>query len=401
VNTPFFKKGSNLFDYTKFNHDNNYLNQSNGSLVSNAEYKTTDYIEVKPNTNYVGNYTNHICYYDEGYNFISGTNQIFSATTPLNAKYVRFDWHKGDIPESAIMFVEGYTLPTKYEPAYVPTYPITNNNANSQWNGKKWVAYGDSITAISNGNELNNGWAKYVNDKYDFAGFYGRGIGGQKFSWGTNGGSVSFINNGGTFNSRNDNYNKDNYNGAIPQGTTACRGAFCSWDRITQMIPETIKDTIDLIYIMGGTNDSVDNTEVEWVENDATDTEWVASAYYSAYGGDFNISTLKGGVASTIMKMQAWCPNAIIVIGTPLSGSGANGVINKNIVTNEYEKSQIIKDVTSKMSIPTIDINATCGINGFNRLVYITDEVHPYSEDGKKMLARAVIGGFRTIEPNI
>ena len=266
----------------------------------------------------------------------------------------------------------------------------------SPWLNKIWSAYGDSITAISNGNGLSLGWAKYVNDEIPFGMFYGRGIGSQSFGWKEHGGSVSFINADGTFNSRNDEYNKDNYTGDVPAGTTACRGCFCSWDRITHMFPAAIKDNIDMIFIMGATNDQNDDSALSWVANDDTDPEWAASTYYSSYNGDFNIETLAGGVASTIMKMQAWMPQAVIVLGTPLNGQG-----NLGTVPDEYDKSIIVRETSHKFGCPCVDVYGTCGINTFNNSTYLTDGTHPYNEPGKKMLARAVICGLEDVFPMI
>ena len=287
-----------------------------------------------------------------------------------------------------------------------PVYPFEDQGGIlTQWHRKSWLAYGDSITAISNGNSLDSGWAKYVNQTHGFRQFYGRGIGSQAFNFRTHGGAACFINADGTYNSRNNEYNKDNYEGDLPTGTTLCRGAFCSWDRITQMIPESIKDNIDLVFIMGGTNDTLSEAEVTWVPNDETDPEWAASDEYADYGGDYNINTLAGGVASTIMKFQAWMPNALIVIGTPFGGQtneqghDGTGERRPGYTPDEYEKAKIIKEVAYRFGIPCIDVYATCGVNTLNSPLYITDGTHPYNDAGQKMLARAVTSGLNEIAP--
>lgn len=273
----------------------------------------------------------------------------------------------------------------------------------TEWLGKTWAAFGDSITAISNGDSLNVGWAKYVNDKLLFSEFHGRGIGGSSFAWKTGGGTVAFINSTtGNYNSRDpDGHNKDDYTGAIPAGCVATRSSFCSWDRIIHMFPASIKDTIDLIFVMGGTNDTVDNTDAAFVSNDTTDPEWAASTYYTTYGGDYNIGTFKGGIASTIMKLNAWMPQALIVVGTPLSGYGPIGQISTSVNLPEYNKSKDILEMAKRCSCPCIDVFATDGIMPFNRNLYITDNVHPYNAAGQKMLARAVIAGLKNVMPNL
>ena len=394
-----YEETANLFDASTVK-DNYYVDVKSGAYVQNSEFASSDFIEVEEGETYTGNFTNHLVWFDENHMYISGTNTITTVTAPANAKYAKIDFKKSVITKEKVMYIKGSQLPGYYIPHYKPIYE--GDMIGYAWDGKTWSAYGDSITAISNGDGLQQGWAAYVNNILMFGGFHGRGIGGQSFKWKEHGGSVSFVNSNGNYVSRNDSYNKDNYSGAVPEGTTAIRGAFCSWDRITHMYPAAIKDTIDLVYIMGGTNDTLDTTALEWMENDATDPEWAASPYYSTYGGDYNINTLEGGIASTIMKMQAWMPQAIIVIGTPLNGqTNVTEGRTPGAIPDEYQKSVIIASVAKMFGCPCIDVYGTCGINVLNSPTYITDGTHPYNDDGKKMLARAVISGLQNVYPNI
>ena len=261
----------------------------------------------------------------------------------------------------------------------------------SDWESKVIATYGDSITAIGNGNGVNLGWQKYVCEYYNFSQHYGRGIGGQRLVWNS---ATWWANPDGTYNSREES------GGTQPDGTTTHLGSFCSWDRITTMFSDEIKDSIDLIIVKGGTNDSVDSTttNLQWIEGESLDTHW-NNASENVMRGDYNINTFKGGIASTIMKLQARCPNAVIVFATPLSGRGTQGENGTMLVGDEYEKAQIIKEICAKFSVPVIDVFGTCGINPLNRTEYIADGVHPYSEKGKKMLSRAIIMGLKTILP--
>lgn len=90
--------GKNLFDKSIAN-DKYYVNISNGTLVSNSDWISTDYIEIKGNTVYVQNTGTlnsagaGVAYYDKDKNFIS-SNQIlstnnYSFTTATNARYLR------------------------------------------------------------------------------------------------------------------------------------------------------------------------------------------------------------------------------------------------------------------------------------------------------------------------
>lgn len=292
------------------------------------------------------------------------------------------------------------------------------------WEDATMATYGDSITAICNGDFSSpfnisdtQNWANRVANYYGMSKQLGRGIGSQGFMWRDNGGAICFINaDTGTLIDRMQNYNyatwmaleeKDFYDSVrhidlsskvskeqIDNGVIIpIRGCFCSWLRIKTMFPESIKDNVDLIFVMGGTNDSHDETKATWVPNDETDPEWKSSEYYSAYGGDYNISTIKGGIASTIMKMQAWMPNAIIVLGTNLNGHGAD----KTLGVDEADKAKDMIEVAQLLGIPCIDVFGTTGINGLNSTRFITDGIHPYSVIGSKYVARSIIGGLKSV----
>ena len=60
-----------------------------------------------------------------------------------------------------------------------------------------------------------------------------------------------------------------------------------------------------------------------------------------------------------------------------------------------------MKEVAQFMSIPCIDVFGTTGINNINSKDYITDGTHPYTIQGNKALARAVIGGLKGIIPKL
>lgn len=294
----------------------------------------------------------------------------------------------------------------------------------NDWNGKILTTYGDSVTALQGGDfsypyDLTNTerWGNRVANYLKMSKHYGRGIGGQKYAWDTNGGAIIWVyKDTGIMYNRNGAFNLDNWDGSsfptawtdaqkntvlngLANGTMlSIRGCMCSWLRITSMYPAAIKDTIDAVYVMCH-NDAVDGNEFSWVEGDTTDPEWAASEQYATYGGDYNISTLEGGIASTIMKLQAWMPNAVIILGTPINGQGTTGQLRPD-ANGLYKQVQHVKNVGLRFSIPVIDVYATCGINGLNRTDYITDNIHPYSVAGSKMVARAIIGGFKTILPN-
>ena len=296
-------------------------------------------------------------------------------------------------------------------------------NIANDWAGKVLSTYGDSVTALQGGdfdipyNETSHRWGNRVANYLKMSKHYGRGIGGQKYAWGTNGGAVTWVyRDTGIMYNRNDSFNLDNWDGtSFPSTWTdaqkntvlngladgsiiSVRGCMCSWLRITSMYPAAIKDSVDVVFVMCH-NDGVDGNEFSWIEGDTTDPEWTASEQYATYGGDYNVTTLEGGIASTIMKLQAWMPNAVIILGTPINGQGTTGQLRLD-AGGLYKQVQHVKNVGLRFSIPVIDVYATCGINGLNRTDYITDNIHPYSVEGSKMIARAIIGGMKTILPN-
>lgn len=286
----------------------------------------------------------------------------------------------------------------------------------NDWKDKTLSTYGDSVTAVNNGNFKKPykfesvadswNWGNRVAEYFNMEAHYGRGVGSQGYKWttaGGNGGSVTFVNaTTGAYTNRDNNYNYDNYTGAIPEGCVKVRGCLASWSRITSMYPASIKDSIDVILVMAH-NDAYDASECAFVPNDTTDTEWAASGadYYGKINGDYDLSTLKGGIASTLMKLQLWMPNAIIVLMTGISGQGTTGELNENINGGLTKTAQAIREMSHLTSIPCIDTFATDGINGWNRTSYIADSIHPYTIAGSKMFARAVIGGLKSILPNI
>ena len=372
----------------------------------------------------------------------------------------------------------------------------------NDWKGKVIATYGDSVTAVNNGDFsypynftedlVKYRWGNRVAQYFGMSNHYGRGIGGTKYMWNVHGGSLCLVETAtGIAKNRYDNYTYDDYLAdntiiTIPSGQTAVRGCGCSWLRITSMFPESIKDNVDVVTIMFH-NDAADNANASFIEGSTVDLEWSQSDYYTDYGGDYNIETFRGAIASLIMKMQAWMPNAVLVLMSPISGqgtanrfkayfnilpqvsvgdvyspdntpmrmtvtaitdtemeksitfatfeyahklpvgatslikiSGASGSastlnftslsdknsdgtlidINLHLPDGIYNQIDIVDTMSQKLSIPFINIFHNCGINGFNKRLYIADTIHPYSEDGSKMIARAVIGGLKTIIPN-
>lgn len=321
---------------------------------------------------------------------------------------------------------ESGNIIAKFDSNGIETTNIKADNvAPNHWLGKVLATYGDSVTAINNGDFTYpynfNGvaeswrWGNRVAQYLKMAKHYGRGIGGQQYNWRTHGGSLSWVGATGANLNRVDAYTYDDYLNPELRSTvlakceqagydantmTLVRGSLSSWLRITKMFPASIKDEISVITVMCH-NDYIDGTALAWVVNDTTDPEWAASGedYYGKVNGDYNINTFRGGLASTIMKLQLWMPNAIIVVCTPISGQGQMEQLNPSLNPSLYGAVGPTKEIAAKMSMPVIDVFNNDGINGINRTTYIADNIHPYSVPGSKMIARAIVGGLITILP--
>ena len=403
------------------------VNPSNGALVENRSQIVTDYVSVD-GLETVAIYS---CLtdkyspfqeffrgalYDENKDYISGINnnptennpQRGIVAIPEGAKYIRVSFiiHPNF---SKYMMTTGELL--DYEKYYygVKEIPV----AGASWRHKTWLSYGDSITAI--GNEVDRkkdgSWQMKVRDYFEMEKAYGRGIGGQTFVYNK---KPWFANADGSYNSRDDNGDMtDESSYTVPEGCTAHYGYFASWDRICTMIPDEIKDTIDLITVFG-VNDATNTFSLETWEPPvyhrysddwlALDEAWANAEENNLAGvaGDFDITTIDGAIASTILKLQIRCPNAVIVFGTSWSGKGVNNTSTGNYEGSGkafYNHALRVKTVAHYYSIPVVDIWGTSGVNCFNRHIHNKDSTHPYYPRGKMMLARAWIGGLQSICP--
>lgn len=392
-----FKATANLFNPATV-RDGYYINHNTGVYTANAGFGASDFIPVQPNTTYTGNFTNHLVWFTLDRKRISGTNQTFTVTSPATAAFAVVDYNKSAITADKVMFVEGGELPDDYVPHFAPVNRIPKSMLDldiSLWQGKNILFYGDSITALINGDTAKR-WSTYVSGALGTSGIHGRGVGGQTFAWNTTGFEVD----------ANGNYVKRG------QGTDNCLGCFCSWQRISSMIIDGLKDSINLVVIMGGTNDlsgaeevaggePIEWTAPSWSASNNTDTQWAAATEYN--GGDYDVSTLTGGILSTVMKIQARCPNAKIVLASPLSrwsSSTHAPYARSSDGKTTRDVADVIRQAAEYMSVPFIDITAACGINGWNYSQYISDGVHP-NADGDKMLASAMISGLYAMWPKI
>lgn len=278
------------------------------------------------------------------------------------------------------------------------------------WNNKNVLIYGDSITEMSSNGDWNYPftnratWGHIVAQHLHLATLRGRGVGGTAFQWYNNYRKVAYVNaDTGVIKSVSNTTFED---AEEVEGLVKSRTIGCSWNRITTMIPASIKDKINLIIIFFN-NDYVNiESEPTWVANSNIDTEWSNSEYYANYGGDYNILDFQGAILSTVMKIQAWMPNTKIIVMNVLSGYNPdnpkkdpeNAYNGKG--PNNYIKSTIIPNICHRLSIPCIDTYGNCGINQLNRGSMLADYIHP-NNYGHKKIAECVLGAMHSIYPPI
>lgn len=423
-------RGGNLFDKNDPGFVDNSLINKKGEIYTASYsngFSVTPKILVKPNTQYTSNYKPgdpaiSLCVFDEYDNVIyymqgntSSTPEderfVFQVLTGNDARYIRFAFNNSY--KENIIFQEGSEA---IDPISVEEFTTEPQVVNNYWNKKNIALYGDSITSLcGNDSVINDSWAYYIEKKL-YAKCIVRGWGGAPLRHST-------WNNSSVGQTRwwfNINGEK------VPVGTIGGIkinvGGMCDWKRIITQFPQTIKDTIDAVILMGGTNDFLNAIkgdtifeEYSEIPSDISnyDVDWCNSEYYN--GGDFKIKTTQGAICSAIMKLQAWMPQATIIVATQLSGrntsgGGINGVNQptNSEGLNEMQFADTIIEAARYMSVPIIDIYGLTGINQQNRKYYIADSAHPYKitdgggirhNNGNVAIARVFIGELIRILP--
>lgn len=290
------------------------------------------------------------------------------------------------------------------------------SKAATVWENKTILFWGDSITQMGQdyGTGIIDGhgtfpyqepfgwnWQERFCSEMKFKEFYSRGIGSAMW---THSEYVAYIDNAtGKLIKRPNPFVKFEDAPDI-EGQTKVHFGLSDWDRIKAQIPEDIRAKIDVIFMFCTNSILTKDLVADFSANNNQDTAWATDTAFNKFGGDYNVLDHANAIISTIMKLQIWCPNAKIVIGTQLSGRGpvdGSNTANLNTAISQWESAQITKKVAGVMSIPCIDIYGTDGINPLNRHDYIADEVHPYKENGCKMLVSALCGGFNSLIPKL
>ena len=296
-------------------------------------------------------------------------------------------------------------------------------NGINPWAGKCIAFYGDSVTYIGQGTgtsmghasrpfaaEWGNNWQLYIAKYLDLKEFYSRGVGSAMYEyqdW------VQYA------------HTETGYSGDRPypfisfdkaeekEGFTKTHGYLAAWDRIKAQFPASIKDTIDAIFITdsnSASNHTSDDFETPaFIEGATKDSDWAADSTYNVFGGDYDITTFAGAICSMIMKLQAWMPNAQIIIGSQISGRGddsiSGAVSGRNFTKlDEARRGMYCAEKTRKvagmMSIPYIPVWETMSVNPLNRNGKISDIVHPYTKAGGYRVGKTIAQYLMNFTPS-
>ena len=294
-------------------------------------------------------------------------NTNFSYTMPSDAKYIIVisKIYNGDqSPFSCV--INGYDLVKSISENISDSINATHPDS-MLGNGKKLVIIGDSLMEAG-ANQGFNTWGQRIKAKLGITDLIGVSIGGTRYRHGNTIAYPAGFQNGDSLG--------DIDTGKAPGNDPA---SFCDWYRIELTIPEDA----DIILIGTGVNeiptisdDVIGDTSFS--SGNTTDSDWVNSEYYTSWNGDFDITTLKGSVASAIMKLQTKAPNAKIMACNWCNSRGTTGTNGTDTAdkVNNYKVLNAIEEVFANYGIEMINLFETSGINPMNRKGYTSDGIH-------------------------
>ena len=209
----------NLFD-TFLATKGYFVNWNTGQLQANADLTASGFVMVEPNASYSARYVSMYAFYTDKKVFISGSVGVAgttSITIPSNARYIRFTVNNNSI--------DNYGF-------YKGEMPTITNKLYKGWYGKFWSSLGDSITQ-------RDMYQVYVAKEFGF----------EKKHYGISGTTIA------------------DYTNLVDKNSI-----MCSDTRIN-----AITDRSDLITVMGGTNDWVNNVPLGTISDTSILT------FYGAY----------------------------------------------------------------------------------------------------------------------
>ena len=327
LENKFFNTGRKYAIAYKVKADKDYFFSLKSADISGSRWNNNIFTTNRQTANI---YTQGIFIYDCNLDGRLGFNSGSLGADTTNYEITLKIFDITDVDKKSIDAIDFLNLPPK---TVILKQAINSESSTIQnkLKGKKIVFYGDSITQQN--------YYPPIIKKYYNCNVINLGVGGSMIS--------------------------------APNGDST---SFCNETRL-QTIP---KDT-DFIFIMGGTND--------W--NRAR----IGTLDFSSKTID--TTNFKGGLAYVIKYISENIPNATLVVCTAIGGRGESaGVPSLYPLIDQFGQSTLdirnaTLEVANAFNIDTCD-TWSCGINGFNRVKYISDTVHP-TEEGANLIANYII----------
>jgi lysophospholipase L1-like esterase len=304
------------------------ISSSTGALSANASYYVSDYIEIKPNTNYITSVGSTCALYDKNKVFISSGAYNNGVTTPSNAKFMRVSVQVENIDKYQLEEGTTSTAVVKYEKTISPNE--LPSSLNSMWNGKLLSTVGDSLTNTQK-------WQKTV---LEMCGFNNYKV------YGGNGLRVA------------------------KTSTDAELGNIAICESVL-----SVDVNSHYVTVFGGTNDFGANVPIG--EFEAELAKETADKY-----------TFYGALRSIIEFLGTTLPSARVVFITPTPRGSRNTPNSLGLKLEDYANA-VIK-ICNYYSIPVLDLYRTSGINDITYSYYMeptegTNYLHYNSTGGTRI----------------
>lgn len=349
---------------------NGYIS-TDGSVVDHEYYKTTDFIPAVVGTDieYTVQSIVGTCYvlafYDADKNFLANASIKAEKEGAASSSRVAFSG-TATVPNGVAYFrIMDFYYNNKLDGSFTFYQEISNEGSMSQWTGKRWFAFGTSITDTSYINaETGTPTGKYVPYLVEMSGLV--------------------VNNHG-----------------IAGGTIGKGGNYGGSANILKEIIDTDLSTADLITIEGFVNDFACATEIgELGDTGGTDTV-----------DDTEKITICGALYRAVKHCLETAPNATVLLLTESTGreytmtagnsagTTVNYVVSKKNYLDKYQKdyNDAIIEMGRFMGVRVIDAGSKSQINCFNP-EYIVDQIH-HTELGGKQYATVIWDELKNISP--
>ena len=381
---PFTVEISNLLHRVKL-IDHAYVDNKNGIQVDVASpssslyhYSLTDFVEVEQNQMYCMTQNHNIAFYDENKQFLSGVmgGWVNPITVPTSAKYIRITL----LNTKEIFMSKGGTLPPISQRWIKLSFTSDDwknafnqllNGVSNPLLGLKWNVLGDSITST---NYSRPNWWEIIASKYDMT----------VNNYGFSGTTLAHHDERHLWDKDFAKLDAEEIGYKASDSSTWSSGC-CFVERFARM-----EDNVDLITVMGGTNDS--SVPLGKWDDTRTDT------FYGALNQLF-----KGLITKY--------PDKVIAVFTPIQSADCYLTNVSNPCVELDNKSQTdtisiqlraeaIKRKASQYGLPCLDLfnmSGISGVEGRKELLYRNnDNLHP-SEVGNEYMARVIEKFLMTI----